>query len=84
MVAFERAEGPVYKCLTKLVDLGEVANQEKKVPREWINAAGNGLLKPFIDYATPLIQGETGLKIEGGLPRFAKLKKIASIPHQNI
>ncbi|MDR3242847.1 MAG: 6-phosphofructokinase [Clostridiales Family XIII bacterium] len=83
MVAFERAEGPVYKCLTKFVDLVEVANQEKKVPREWINAAGNGLLKPFIDYVAPLIQGETGLKIEGGLPRFAKLKKIMSRPYQN-
>jgi ATP-dependent phosphofructokinase / diphosphate-dependent phosphofructokinase len=76
MVAFERAPGPDYKCLIKLVDLMDVANLEKKVPREWINEAGNGLLQPFIDYAMPLIQGETELPKEDGLPRFANLKKI--------
>ena len=26
---------------------------KKKVPREWINAAGNGIEQPFIDYALP-------------------------------
>jgi 6-phosphofructokinase 1 len=76
MVAFERAAGPVYVCNTTLADLADVANAEKKVPREWINEAGNGLLQPFIDYAAPLILGETALETEGGLPRFASLKKI--------
>jgi 6-phosphofructokinase 1 len=76
MVAFARAEGPVYACETTLVDLADVANAEKRVPREWINAAGNGLLQPFVDYALPLIRGETALETENGLPRFAKLKRI--------
>jgi 6-phosphofructokinase 1 len=76
MVAFVRAAGPVYKCETALVDLADVANAEKKVPREWINEAGNGLLKPFVDYALPLIRGETALETEDGLPRFAELKKV--------
>lgn len=76
MVAFEREPGPVYSCKTVLVDLVEVANVEKKIPREWINEAGNGLLQPFIDYALPLIQGETELPMEDGLPRFANLKRI--------
>jgi 6-phosphofructokinase 1 len=76
MVAFERAEGSVYACVTKLVDLIDVANVEKKVPREWVNEAGNGMLRPFLDYASPLIIGETGLETENGLPRFAALKKI--------
>ena len=53
-----------------------VANTEKKVPREWINEEGNGLKQAFIDYAMPLIQGETEMVKEDGLPRFAKLKKI--------
>ena len=30
----------------------------------------------FIRYALPLIQGETGMVKENGLPRFAKLKKV--------
>ena len=76
MIAFERGPGPEYSCHTKLVDLVEVANVEKKVPREWINEAGNGVLQPFIDYALPLIQGESKVPIEDGLPRFAMLKKI--------
>ncbi|HWQ77827.1 MAG TPA: 6-phosphofructokinase [Anaerovoracaceae bacterium] len=76
MVAFERGAGPEYTCGTVLVDLGDVANFEKKVPREWINEAGNGLLQPFIDYALPLIQGESKVPMEDGVPRFANLKKI--------
>jgi 6-phosphofructokinase 1 len=43
---------------------------------EWINAAHNGVEKPFIDYALPLIQGEPKLPKQDSLPRFAKLKKI--------
>jgi 6-phosphofructokinase 1 len=76
MVAFERVPGPNYVCKTVLVDLGDVANVEKKIPREWINEAGNGLLQPFIDYALPLIQGESKVPMEDGVPRFATLKKV--------
>ncbi|MBR0600599.1 6-phosphofructokinase [Sinanaerobacter chloroacetimidivorans] len=76
MVAFEREAGPVYSCKTKLVDLSDVANFEKKVPREWINEEGNGMKQEFIDYALPLIQGESEVPKEDGLPRFANLKKV--------
>jgi 6-phosphofructokinase len=76
MVAFERAEGTEYKCETKLVDLSVVANAEKKVPLEWINKDGNGLTEDFVHYALPLIQGESKVPLEDGLPRFARLKKI--------
>lgn len=78
MVAFVRGPGPEYTCHTTLVDLVEVANVEKKIPIEWINEAGNGMLQPFIDYALPLIQGESQMPIEDGLPRFAHLKKICT------
>ena len=77
MVAFER--GTVngrYACKTKLLPLTEVANAEKKVPQEWINAEGNGVTHDFIDYALPLIQGEPKLPKEDSLPRFARLKKV--------
>jgi 6-phosphofructokinase len=76
MVAFERAEGTEYKCETKLVDLSVVANAEKKVPLEWMNKDGNGLTEDFVHYALPLIQGESKVPLEDGLPRFARLKKI--------
>ena len=76
MVAFEREAGSVYKCNIKLLNLTDVANTEKKIPREWINKEGNGLTQDFIDYALPLIQGESCPPLEDGLPRFAKLKKV--------
>ena len=77
MVGFERCiEGGKYVCKTKLFNLTDVANTEKKVPIEWINAEHNGVTQAFVDYALPLIQGETKLKKENGLPRFARLKKV--------
>ena len=78
MVGFERSydDKGNYVCRTKLFELTDVANTEKKVPREWINAQGNGVEQAYIDYALPLIQGETKMKKENGLPRFARLKKV--------
>lgn len=78
MVAFDctRTADGGYQCETKLLDLSSVANYEKKVPVEWINARGNQVSDEFIRYALPLIQGETGMVKENGLPRFAKLKKV--------
>ena len=77
MVGFERTvENGQYKCNIKLFGLSDVANTEKKVPLEWINETGDGLKQEYIDYALPLIQGQTDLKIEDGLPRFVNLKKV--------
>ncbi len=76
MVAFRRAEGAEYRCEMVLVDLADVANEEKKIPRAWINEAGNGVLQPAKDYIAPLILGETAQPKENGLPRLARLKKV--------
>ena len=77
MVGFERtSENGAYKCNIKLFDLTVVANTEKKVPAEWLNATKDGLNEKFVEYALPLIQGETDLCKEDGLPRFVKLKKV--------
>ena len=76
MVAFQCTREGGYKCETSLEPLDIVANFEKKVPREWINKAGNGIEKPFIDYVLPLIQGELDAPKENSLPRFAHLKKV--------
>ncbi|MBE6914844.1 MAG: 6-phosphofructokinase [Ruminococcaceae bacterium] len=77
MVAFDcdRTNGK-YTCATKLLPLSDVANYEKKVPMEWINAERNGVTQEFIDYALPLIQGEPEYPTESSLPRYAKLKKV--------
>ena len=77
MVGFERSyEDGKYVCKTKLLNLTDVANTEKKVPMEWINETHNGVTQEFIDYVLPLIQGEPNLPKQDSLPRFAKLKKV--------
>ncbi len=77
MVGFERSyENGKYVCNIKLFDLSIVANTEKKVPLTWLNETKDGLTQDFIDYALPLIQGETKLVKEDGLPRFVHLKKV--------
>ena len=65
-----------YRCETVLEPLDIVANAEKTVPRAWINADGNGLEQPFIDYVLPLIQGVPRAPQEHSLPRYARLKKV--------
>ncbi len=77
MVAFRCTRGEEgYRCETVLEPLDIVANFEKKVPREWINEAGNGVNQQFIDYVLPLIQGDAKAPRVNGLPRFARLKKV--------
>ncbi len=77
MVAFQRhlSDGK-YSCEYTLLPLSSVANYEKKVPLEWINAEHNGLTDDFIAYVLPLIQGEVDIPKEDSLPRYARLKKV--------
>ncbi len=75
MVSLERVSSDPYRCETGTVDLAKVANGEKKLPREWIGSDGFSLTADFDRYARPLIQGEVKPVIEGGLPRFVRLRK---------
>ena len=77
MVGFKRVmvDGK-YTCEMILLPLTSVANYEKKVPLEWITPDHNGITSDFADYALPLIAGEPDRKLENGLPRFARLKKV--------
>jgi len=76
MIGFKRAEGKEYVCETFMLPLTEVANAEKTVPVEWINAEHNNVNEKFMEYALPLIAGEARPEYENGLPRFAKLAKV--------
>ena len=78
MVGFVRSsdEKGNYVCKYELFDLTIVANTEKKIPADWFNAAKDGMNEKFVAYALPLIQGETQLPKEDGLPRFVHLKKV--------
>jgi len=54
--------------------LEEVANVEKKMPREYINADGWGITAACRRYLSPLIQGEDYPPYENGLPRYVRLR----------
>lgn len=75
MVGMSRGKGKEYDCETQLIDLDDVANKEKKIPEEWMNEEGNFVNQPLIDYMRPLIMGEVKIRMENGLPRYARLQK---------
>lgn len=75
MVGLMRENAPQYKCCTELIDLDDVANQEKKIPREWITEEGNNVKQEAVDYIRPLIMGEIKIKMENGIPRYCRLSK---------
>ncbi|MDP6543033.1 MAG: 6-phosphofructokinase [Phycisphaerae bacterium] len=65
-----------YVCTTGLADLEDVANGEKMLPPEFIDADGTGITEAFRQYALPLIQGEAPLEVGGdGLPVYARLDR---------
>jgi len=57
MVTLIRRPGPVYAVDTGLAPLEKIANNEHKMPAEFINEKGNGVTPAFIEYARPLIGG---------------------------
>ena len=78
MVVYVRSydEQGKYQCKLSLEELSLAANQEKKVPLNWIASTGNMVTKEFYDYALPLIQGDCTHVYKNGLLRFANLKKV--------
>mgnify|MGYP001765977612 CR=1 FL=1 len=60
---------------TGLQPLGDIANVEHFVPRDWISEDGCLPNEKFIEYARPLIEGEVKCPLEGGLPKFVVLEK---------
>ena len=76
MVKLVRTSSNPYRWTTGLQPLGDIANVEHLVPRDWINEDGLLPNDKFIEYAQPLIEGALHLPTDRGLPRFAKLEKI--------
>jgi 6-phosphofructokinase 1 len=60
---------------TGLQPLGDIANVEHFVPREWISEDGYLPNEQFVDYARPLIEGEVKPRMVDGLPAYARLAK---------
>ena len=69
MLILKRVSDDPYICVTDIYDVHKVANVEKKVPREWINEAGDYVTEEFVSYIKPLIQAELTPIMVDGLPR---------------
>ena len=74
MIILKRISDDPYLCVTDLYDVHKIANVEKKVPREWINEAGDYVTPEFVNYVRPLIQAELTPMMVDGLPRHLRLK----------
>lgn len=68
MVTMNRVSDDPYTIEYGYAEIKNIANEAKSVPAEWINAAGNDVTQELIDYLTPLIQGESNVIYENGLP----------------
>jgi 6-phosphofructokinase 1 len=73
MAAIKRLSDMPYRVEFISVPVSEVANHEKIVPMEWITPDGHDVSKELIAYMKPLIQGETNVKYENGIPIQIKL-----------
>ena len=69
MVVIDRVSADPYMASAGIYDVHRIANEEKLVPREWVNKEGNYVTKDFIDYVKPLIQGDYQPIMVNGLPR---------------
>ncbi|HMO64237.1 MAG TPA: 6-phosphofructokinase [Verrucomicrobiota bacterium] len=76
MVKLLRLNDEPYEFTTGLEPLGNIANVEHLLPRDWMDADGFLPNEKFLIYARPLIAGESQPPTEGGLPRFAVLNRV--------
>ena len=69
MVVIDRVSDDPYQCATGIYDVHKIANDEKLVPRNWINEDGTYVTEEFLDYVRPLIQGDYPSVMVEGIPR---------------
>ena len=75
-VIVRKSDAP-YEWEVGEASLADVANVEKKMPREFIAADGFSITAECRRYLQPLIQGEDYPPYEGGLPRYVRLDNVA-------
>ena len=77
MPAVKRITSKPYKWEIIAAPLTEVANREKKMPRDFITPDGFHITQKCRNYLQPLIAGEAYPPYENGLPRYVTLKNVA-------
>ncbi len=77
MPTIERIADAPYAWRIGTAALADVANVEKAVPRDFIDADGFGITERCVAYLAPLIDGEDYPAFVDGLPRFVTLRNAA-------
>ena len=72
-----RVSNQPYKWKVGMVNLCDVANREKKLPRDFITEDGYGITAKCRRYLSPLIAGEDYPPFKRGLPDYVVLKNVA-------
>ena len=76
MPTIVRKAAKPYKWTIGHVPLDKVANQEKKVPRDFVTEDGFGITEACRRYLEPLIAGEDYPPYKNGLPDYVKIKGV--------
>ena len=69
MVVLQRLSDDPYQASTEVKDVHKIANDEKLVPRSWVNEEGDYVTEDFISYVRALIQGDVSPVVVDGIPR---------------
>src|SRR5665213_3175096 len=77
MPTIVRISSRPYRWKIGVAKLSDVANVEKKMPRDYITADGFHITTKCRKYLAPLIQGEAFPPFAGGLPRYVRLANVA-------
>ncbi|MGE0080367.1 MAG: 6-phosphofructokinase [Thiohalomonadaceae bacterium] len=76
MPAIVRKSDKPYRWTIGEAKLADVANKEKKLPRNFITRDGFGITDACRAYLAPLIKGEDYPPYKNGLPQYVRLKKV--------
>ena len=75
MPAIVRISNNPYKWEIGCGELKDIANVEKKMPKNYISADGFSITDLCREYLLPLIEGENYPPYNNGLPKYVVLKK---------
>jgi 6-phosphofructokinase len=77
MPTIDRVSDKPYKWKIGMAQLADVANKEKKMPKNFITKDGFGITESCRKYLAPLIMGEDYPPFKNGLPDYVRLKNVA-------
>lgn len=78
MVTMNRTSNAPYTIEYGYAEIKNIANEAKSVPRAWINERGNDVTEEMVEYLLPLIQGETSISYENGLPNYMNVSHLTN------